>query len=226
MPRRIASHNVYEGLSDSDAGRSVRAVLQKHPDIIGLQEWGRDRRSVLKKFGTVVTFPRLRHLWSRYPDAGYVFVYPLGGQPVGVDAAVFEVVIVRRVLLSSRRKGVRAAYGTEVVLRPRAGGRPVAVLNLHLLAHHDIPANHAAWLEGVKSVAEWVESCAGHDCYVMGDFNHEAVKLDGLRSCCDVKPVATFRGRAIDHIYGRRPLSLVAVINTPSDHDALVVEEG
>lgn len=221
---RLASHNIKVDLPDHSAAAAVRLVLQRNPDVIGLQEWGRSRRSVLAKFGTVVIFPRLRRLWSRYPDAGYVFCYPLGGQPIGVDASRWEVLTVRRILLSAKRPGVRAAYGTELTARPRDGGKTIPVLNLHLLAHLDREQNHDAWLDGIAAVRQWVDSWTGFDRYVMGDFNHAAVPLDGLRSCCSDKPVPTFKGRPIDHIYGPRGLT-AETVHTSSDHNALVVDE-
>lgn len=221
---KIATHNIKVDLPDHTAAAAVRLVLQRNPDVFGLQEWGRSRRDTLKRFGTVVMYPRLRRLFLGYPAAGYVFIYPIGGQPIGVEASLYQVASVRRVLLSKKREGVRAAYGTEVILWPRAGGRTIAVLNLHLLAHHDDPDNLAAWEEGVKAVNEWIESCHGHRIYVMGDFNHAAVPLDGLKSCCSDKPVPTFKGRSIDHVYGPRGFT-AETVHTPSDHDALVVTE-
>lgn len=222
---RLASHNVKVDLPDPDAARAVRLVLQRSPDILGLQEWGRDRRSVLRKFGTVVMFPRLRRLFANYPDAGYVFVYPLGGQPVGFDASRFEVLHVRRVKLSAKRPGVRPTYGTRVKFRKR-GGKTQAVLNVHPVAHHDRPQNALAHLEAVESIREWVESWHGFDRYVMGDMNSRHVALPPLVSCWDGRrdlPTGP-HGGAIDHIYGPRGFESVEVIDTPSDHHAVVAD--
>lgn len=226
MTRRLASHNILVSLPDPRAAAAVRRVLQTGPDIIGLQEWGRSRRSVLKRFGTVVMFPRLRRLWFDYPDAGYVFCYPLGGQPVGVNASEYEVLVVRRKRLSGRRPGVRPTFGTEVQFRKRGGGPTQAVLNVHPVAHHDRPQNAAAHLEAVESIRAWVEDWHGFDKYVMGDMNSRHVALPPLVSCWDGRKALPTgpHGGAIDHIYGPRGFSAVEVVDTPSDHHAVIAD--
>lgn len=223
---RLATHNVKVDLPDPRAAAAVRVVLQRNPDVLGLVEWGRSRRSVLAKFGTVVVFPRLRTLWLAYPDAGYVFCYPIGGQPVGVDASRQEVLAVKRRRLSGKRPGVRPTFGTELHFRSRSDGKMRAVLNVHPVAHHDRPANAEAHAEAVKSIREWVEEWHGYDRYVLGDMNARAVDLPPLKSCWDGRrdqPTGP-HGGAIDHIYGPDGFASVEVIDTPSDHHAVIAD--
>ena len=224
---RLASHNVWVNLDDTHAEHAVSKVLRYRPDIIGLQEWGRSRRTILRDLGRVTAFPRIRyHVGPPHKQAGYVFAYPIGGQPVGVNAAVLEIVAVRRRKLSAKRPGVRATYGTELIAQLRDTGETVAVLNVHPVAHHDRPQNKAAHTEAVESIREWAEEWAGFRRYVMGDMNARNVRIPGLRSCWDGRPAeGTFRGRAIDHIYGIHPFHTVRVVNTTSDHHAVVVDD-
>lgn len=224
---RLASHNVKVDLDDTHAGNSVARVLRTRPDIIGLQEWGRSRRSVLRNLGRVTMFPNLRyHVGPPHQQSGYVFAYPLGGQPIGVNAEKVEIVSVRRIKLSSKRPGVRPTFGTELVCQIRETNETVAVLNVHPVAHHDRPDNKAAHAEAVENIQRWAESWGGFRHYVMGDMNSSRVTIPGLRSCWDGNPAGgTFRGRAIDHIYGRDGFAHAFTVNTRSDHHAVVADE-
>lgn len=224
---RIASHNVLVNLPDHRAAASVEAVLAHKPHLFGLQEWGRSRRKILKSYGKVLLFPRVRfHLGPPHPYAGYVFVYPLGGQPVAVDASRFEVTVAKRRKLSGARDGVRPCYGTEVQVIPREGGKTIAILNVHPVAHHDRPENLAAWEEAIESIREWAEEWAGFRRYVVGDFNKQRVDIPGLISCwAGREDEDTFRDRTIDHIYGPRGFASAFTVNTPSDHHAVLATE-
>lgn len=220
----VATHNVKVDLDDTRAGNSVAAVLRYQPDIIGLQEWGRSRRSILRNLGRVVTFPRIRyHVGPPHKQTGYVFAYPLGGQPVGVRADVIEVVSVRRIKLSAKRPGVRPTFGTELVCQIRETNETVAVLNVHPVAHHDRPENKAAWVEAVESIEDWSDGWAGFRRFVVGDMNKQGHRVDGLVSCWSGRESeGTFRTRTIDEVYATRRADSVHVIHTPSDHDAVI----
>lgn len=223
---RVGTQNVWVNLPDEKAAESVAAVLERRPHIVGLQEWGRSRRTLLKAFGKVVLFPSIRYrVGPPHKAAGYVFAYPLGGQPVGVDAAWGEVISVRRHRLSKKRPGVRATYGTELIVRTRDTRHPetVVVLNVHPVAHHDRPANKAAWREAVGSIEDWADSWHGFRRFVVGDVNKQGLKLHGLKSCWEGrKRRPTFRHRTIDEVYATERAIDVEVIDTPSDHHALI----
>ena len=224
---RIATHNVWVNLDDTHAEHAVAKVLRYEPDIIGLQEWGRSRRSILRDLGRVTVFPKIRyHVGPPHKQVGYVFAYPLGGQPVGVNAAKVEIVAVRRRKLSEKRPGVRPTHGTELIAQLRETNETVAVLNVHPVAHHDRPENKAAHTEAVESIREWAEEWRQFRCYVVGDMNARNVKIPGLRSCWEGRPAeGTFRGRPIDHIYGPHPFGTVRTVNTTSDHHAVVADD-
>ncbi len=232
MTVRIATSNVYVELDNAGAAKALDQVLATDPQILGLQEWSRSRRKILRKKARVVLFPATaRHLRKRglaraYPAAGMVFAYPaLGGQPVGVDAGYGEILSARRILLAKRRGKVRATYGTEVLIRVHATGQLRPVLNLHLLAHHDDPDHAAGWAEGRQSAIDWVESWAGFDALVMGDTNKDLMDLPPLVSCwVGNRHPGTLHGRSIDNIYARSKAGAARTIRTPSDHDAAVAD--
>lgn len=224
---RIGTLNVKVDLDDGKALASLDDMLYAEPDILGLQEWPRDRSTILRQRGTVIMFPRLRRLFRRQPTSGYVFVYPIGGQPVGYDAEKFQLVAVRSHRLARRRFNVRATRGTEVILMRRAGGT-VAVLNTHLVAHHDRPLNAEAWEEGRKAVFRWSLKWIGYRRFVMGDMNKNLTRLGGspgLVSCwAGHAAEPTFRDRVIDHIYGNRLSKAAYVVPTPSDHHGVIAD--
>lgn len=223
---RLITHNILVSLNDTDAASCVQTCLDYDPDIIGLVEVGRGRRNVLAKFGTVIAAPKLRRLFRKAPTDGIVWVYPLGGQPIGVRADKFEVLTVRRLVIAPAAEGVRQTDATEVTLRPRAGGRTIAILNTHPVAHHSRRRNLIAWRRAMVSIDNWADAWSGFPRYVMGDLNKEHVTIDGLVSCRKGNgDLPTFRGRPIDHIFGPRPFADAVTVATKSDHRALVADE-
>lgn len=214
-------------LTDEAAGRTIAEVIARRPAIAGFQETGRSRREVLGRFGQVVVFPRLAQVWRKPPTVGNIFVYPLGGQPVMVDAAKLVLVSVRQVQLSQRRPGVRPTYGTELVATRRRDGETVAVLNVHPVAHLERPENKAAHVEAIDNVVDWADDWDRYRRYVLGDFNQQHVEIPDLVSCWDGRrDQATGPGGGTpDHIFGPNGFEDVEVINTDSDHHAVVADE-
>lgn len=225
MTERLGTHNVLVSLSDDDASSCVETMLKRRPFILGLQEVGRSRRKVLERHARRVRFLVGRRRRARaHPREGYVYAYPpRGGQPLVVDAARGQLVKVRRVKLSRRRRGVRATYGTAGWIR-RRGGRMVRVLNVHPVAHRDRPANAAAAAESKRRIEAWVASCEG-DVYVMGDMNEKLMRLAGMPSCWvgDEDPPGTGPGgHTIDHVYGADEAEWAEVVHTKSDHNGVI----
>lgn len=231
---RLATHNVKITLDDTDAAACLNAVLAYEPDVIGLVEWGRARRKILAATGTVVAAPRLRALFRKHPADGLVWVYPIGGQPVGVRADKYEVLTVRRLVIAPEANGVRQTDATEVVLRDRRTGKRKAILNTHPVAHHNRRANLRSWRRSMQSIDDWADSWTGYDRYVMGDLNKETVRIEGLTSCrVGNGELPTFDSRdrdgdpdrGIDHIFGPRKFADATTVKTESDHRALVADE-
>lgn len=223
---RLITHNILVSLNPADTATCVQTCLDYDPDVIGLVEVGRGKRDVLAKFGTVIAAPRLRALFRKHPTDGIVWVYPLGGQPVGVRADKYEVLTVRRLVISPAADGVRQTDATEVVLRDRRTGKRKAILNTHPVAHHNRRANLRSWRRSMQSIDDWADSWTGYDRYVMGDLNKEAVRIEWLVSCrVGNGDLPTFRGRGIDHIFGPRKFADAITVKTESDHRALVADE-
>lgn len=220
----VATANVLGRLSEQRAREALAATLTHQPTIVGLQEWSRKRKPLLREAGRVRRFPKLRNRPNA--QSGYEWAYPLGGgQPVGVDAAWGHIVAVRSLLLARARDGVRATKGTEALVIEHATGRLHAVLNIHLVAHHHRPANLRAWREGVATVEAWAESWHGLPRWVLGDVNKHDLDLSPLVSCWAgnrLRP--TFANRAIDGVWSDKRATSVTVINTPSDHHSVVAQ--
>lgn len=223
---RLATHNVKVTLDDADAAACLDAVLAYEPDVIGLVEWGRNRRHILARTGMVVAAPRFGRLFRKHPTTGLLWLYPEGGQPVGIRADKAEALTVRRLIIAEAADGVRQTDATEVVVRDRKTGKRKAILNTHPVAHHDRRANRRSWGQAMDSIDDWSESWAGYDRYVLGDLNKARVAIDGLTSCrVGNGELATFNGRPIDHIFGRRKFADAITVKTKSDHRALVADE-
>lgn len=225
---RLATLNVLVKLTDALALIAVETVLEWQPHIVGLQEVGRSRRSALKRLGPVITFPNLRRVLRRRPPMkGWVTVYPLGGQPIVYDAARLSLVSVRRIVLALGRNGVRATYATECVFRDRVTGATVPVLNTHLVAHLHRDRNADANTAALITINEWCKAWDGYPAYVLGDFNKRQVSIRGMVESRRGRrtDLPTFKGRPIDKIFGRRRFVDARVVDTPSDHSALIADD-
>lgn len=222
---KIGTHNVKVSLADKAAAQALAIALATGLVILGLQEWGRGRRRRLAEHATQVRFTALRRRLKDHPVTGFAFAYPrFGGQPVVVDATWGRILSARAVKLSRRRRGVRATYGTEVLILELATGRLWAVLNVHPVAHHDRPANKAAHTEAIQRMEDWVESWHGHARVVLGDMNKRLMRLGQLHSCWEDRPGAGTGpgGSTIDHVYADKAATQAVAIRTPSDHKLVV----
>ena len=57
---RVATANILKTLDDAKAAKALDAVLAERPQIVGLQEWQKNRRAVLASRAAVYRLPRLR----------------------------------------------------------------------------------------------------------------------------------------------------------------------
>ena len=193
-----ATANILKELDNESAARALNKTLRNEPDLVAVQEWGRDRRDLLPD----------EYAWS-------------GGMPIGVHPTWGDLLISRTVLVSRARGDARASRATEaLILR---GRRLHIVLNVHLLAHHDEPANLAGWREGIQWIEDWVAGIQRYQPkvqpWVMGDVNKHNLRIEGLTSCWKGNPLLpTFRERTIDGIWTNKKANAARVIKTPSDH--------
>jgi endonuclease/exonuclease/phosphatase family metal-dependent hydrolase len=222
----VATANILRTLRRGEARAAVEAVLATGPDIVGLQEWGWSRRTLL---------PRTDMSW---------FTPLYGGNPVGVRRDRFEPLSVRRPSLGWVARSDRGArpvpvlpprFATVVTLRDRLLDRPVTVVNYHLVPgvqsqgvyREDRPlltARHATEVSRLRDlVAELVTS--GTVTFAMGDSNFHGLRLTPLTSAWHGReggPGTLGSHRKIDDVFGPGPATTVTLVTTASDHRAVV----
>lgn len=239
---KIATANIKATLSDTAADIALRRVLQTHPDVVCLQEWGNARRRLLDRLPASWddTGNRRPILWNRNRltfEGTHVAILAPGGRV-------------------SKLPGRRAVLGNTIArvsLFVRPDGSRVAVVNYHLPAAVETggrprPSSGAGRLQQhatavVALAALWqAYDQAGYDTYAAGDSNVDhrldarvhhpafpAWRLNnvGAVSCWDGHFPAprdgTHHARLIDGVWADRPASTVRQITTASDHDAVVV---
>lgn len=226
---RVATANVKVGLGATKSATCLTRMLAADPQVLALIEWGWRRRTVFGKHATAYRFPRLRKAFRfTHPTSGYVYTYPLiGGIPAVVDASWGEIVGCRKVPSSTKHGRVGGRTATELIVRRRSDGVPVAFRLVHLHAHHDDPNHLAAWREGKDASTEWARSWGGFPRFVLGDMNKPLYRLPGLVSCWLRRDkVATGpHGGTIDHVYAPVPADRVVAVRIPSDHPVGVVAD-
>lgn len=223
---RLVTANILKTLPDKQATEALAIVLGKRPQIVALQEWGSGRGKILRGAGSFTRLPRVRRRMLS-PVDGYAFAAPVtGGPPIGVDATWGEILLVRSIGLAEKRLADRATKGVEAVIREHATGQIHAVLNIHLLAHHDRPEQLRAWNEGVGSVQAWAKSWTGYPRWVLGDVNRHLLDLPPLVSCWHRHPAEKTgpHGGTIDGVWGNEAADDVRAFRTGSDHAGVVAD--
>lgn len=242
----VASANVLCTLGADAARESLRAVLDQRPDLVGLQEWTASRRRLLGETGPVRTvWPGRRVRGGSIDGAGYLWLAPAaGGCPVGLLAERFALVEGWTRVLGGVGRSDRAArpvpllpprVATVVVARDRLLDRTVALVDYHLTPgvqargryRDDRPLLVARHREEVRRLGRLVEEllAAGHATYAVGDSNLHGLRLPGLTSAWEGREdgPGTFGHRQIDDVHGPSRAVEVTLLETPSDHRALLV---
>lgn len=225
---RVATANIYSGLTADQAEAAVRAVLRTG-DVaaIGLQEWRRSRDRILARF------------------YGFDFRRPVtGGGPIGLNHGRYHHVRTRGIVLAApgrvdrspgRRRFLGASIATLVIADDQLTGDRVAFVNYHLTAEvqrgdgyrHDRPlrvARHRREVRRLEALIARLEA-AGLTVYALGDSNFHGLRLAGVTSAWAGRaPRGTHKGgkRAIDDVHGPGPADDVELVATDSDHDAVV----
>ena len=228
MSSVVATANILCALRPAAAGEALRVVLDSGPDLVCLQEWSWRRRRLLR--GT-----------------GYHWVAPLlGGCPVGARAGRYDLVESSTRLLAGPGRSDRGArplpvaparLATVAVVRDRDTGDLVSVVSFHLtpgvqrrgVYRADRPhlvgrhRRETATLE--RLVAE--QQRLGRTVHAGGDSNLHGFRLAGLTSAWDGDAGKGLGGslgrRRIDDVHGPGPALDVRLLDTPSDHRAVVV---
>ncbi|MEZ5097214.1 MAG: hypothetical protein R2731_14590 [Nocardioides sp.] len=224
----VATANVLGSLARADARLAVAAVLARDPDLVGLQEWSPRRVGLLGE-------------WASYRWLSA----PLGGCAVGVRADRYAVRRRRLVPLGppQRADNPDRWWGLEpprlalaVSLVERATALRVGMVSFHLTPgvqrrgryRDDRPAlvdRHRREVTRLSSLV--ARLIAHHDrVYAVGDSNFDGLALPGLVSCWvgrESHPGTLGPRRHVDDVLGLGPADSVELVETPSDHRAVVV---
>ena len=222
----VATANVLDALDRVAARAAVETVLAEEPDLVGLQEWGWWRRSLL-------------------PQTDYAWFTPLyGGNPVGARRDRFTFLGARVRLLAGIGWSDRGARPLPVLpprvvtvarLHDRLRDRTVSLVDFHLVpgaqAHGryrtDRPllaARHAREVRRLRGLVS-DQVAAGHVTYAVGDSNFHGLRLPGLTSAWEARDDASGTlgpTRRVDDVFGPGPAVTVTLLETASDHRAVV----
>jgi hypothetical protein len=223
----VVTANVLCSLPRAPARTALRTVLAERPDLVALQEWSARRRGLLGE------------------AADYAWVSPvLGGCAVGARRERFEVLHGRARLLGGlglADRGTRlvpvlpARFAAVAVLRDRRSNVVVTVVSFHLVPgvqrrgvyRADRPRlveRHRAERAALEAVVrEHLD--LGREVYAAGDSNFDGFSLAGLTSAWDGRregPGTLGSDRKIDDVLGPGPAVSVRLLETPSDHRAVL----
>lgn len=229
MTTRAATANVFKGLDHDKAAHALAEVLAYSPDLGGLQEWGKQRDSILKA-ARAYDFAR--------NDAG--------GGPVFWRRDRYGLVRCRAVVLArrsfvghltGRKSTLPDNIATLAILCDDQDGREVAAINAHLDAEvqtggkYRTDKEHRPRVRRHKRQVRRLERLVrrqqrkGRRVFVFVDGNFDGLELDGLTSCWDGQPhMGTLGKRAVDIVFSGQKSRLVQTVVTGSDHKAVVAD--
>ncbi len=247
MTTVVVSANLLYTLPAAAARTALETVLAEQPDLVGLQEWYLPRLPLLRRTGDVRLEPShglLRVPASRRPRYHWIATIA-DGNVVGARADRFDVVAGRSVVLTGPGPSDRPDrfLGTEPprlaavgIFRDRQVGRTVALISYHLVPgveargeYRDdrplIVARHRREVRRIESLVAELGR-AGHTVYAVGDANFHLQRIAGLTSAWEGREndPGTFGSavRKLDDVHGPGPASEVRLIESPSDHRAVL----
>ena len=218
----VATANVLDTLAPADAAAALAQVLAHRPDVVGLQEWGRARRALLRV------------------DDDYTWVSPAyGGNAVGVRSDRYRVLGWRLAPLGGVARADRGArpvpvlpprVATTVRLHDRRLDHDVTVIDYHLVPgvqsrgayRHDRPLLTARHRSEVRRLGALVrrELATGAVVHALGDSNFDGLELPGLVSAWEGRrddPAGTLgSSRKIDDVHGPGPATEVVHRSMPA----------
>ncbi len=222
----VATANVRGTLSRVDARAAVETVLREEPHLVGLQEWGWSRRSLL---------PRTDYAW---------FTPIYGGNAVGARRDRYALLGARVHALAGIGRSDRGArplpvlaprVATVAVLNDRLLDRTVSIIDYHLVPgvqargsyRADRPLLTARHAREVRPLQALVGAAlaAGHVTFAVGDSNFHGFRLPGLTSAWEGRsesPGTLGASRRVDDVFGPGPAAAVTLLGTASDHKAVL----
>lgn len=244
----VVSANILFKLPSQQARQALRLVFEQGPDLIGLQEWYAVRAGLLRQSGTVRTVPGLPFalpLPRRRPPV-YHWVTSLAcGNVVGARADRYDLLEADAVLLSGIGKSDRPdrllgteppRFATVGVFRDRRTEKTVTMMSFHLAPGvekrgayiEDRPimqGRHRQETERLEALVA-AHQAKGREVYAVGDSNFDGYRLTGLTSAWEGREDAPgtigTRDRKLDDVFGPGPATSVRLLETPSDHRAVV----
>jgi hypothetical protein len=241
----VATFNVQETLCASDALLALGQVLERSPDVIGLQEWHLRRWPLLRAAGSVRPAPWVRLLRTSV-EADFTWrAAPVGGCVIGIRQDRFELRSCTAHVLSwpGRADRCEGGLGVEagrvavvVRCRDRSSGRLVALIGYHLVHgvqlgvgyRPDRPRLVARHRREVSRLGGLVTRLReeGDEVIAFGDSNYHGFRLPCLVSAWSKSGggPGTLGRRRVDDVHAPTPPRSINVIKTRSDHDAVVVQ--
>lgn len=235
MPR-VASVNLVYTLTGAQFEKGLRAALKDWPHLVALQEAGPNRDAIIERVSA---------------EVGYAWARAEGGGVVMWKADRYRLRRCRPVVLAGvelvghlpgRKSKLPASVATEVSLDDLASKDPdggvTVVLNYHLTAevqdmrggggYKKDPAHALRVLRHQREKYRLgkrarMHKRRGRDVYPVGDGNFDGMKLRGFVNCWKGRSGGTLGGRAVDIVFAKTKPAKLWTVETPSDHDALIV---
>lgn len=227
---RVGTANIRDTLPADKAERSLRKVLAAKPTMLTLPEWTSRRRPILEAIRREGDYR-----WAR-PEGG--------GAPLVYDAR-FTLRSARTVKISplafvgrlpGRKSTLPPSLASVYVLEDEDGDE-YACIGFHFTAEVQKGKGYRRTLSHARRVARHKleryrvgriasrQRKKGRRPFPAGDTNFEGMEIDGLKSCWDGRrSPGTLGNRTVDVVYGDRRATDVDVIETDSDHDAVIAE--
>lgn len=233
MPK-VASINLVYTLSDEAFEAGLRKVLARRPDLVALQEAGRNRDRILERVSKAMGYE-----WCRPVSPNGDPTMPVMWRNCYRVRSCRPVRLARREFvghLPGRKSRLPASWATEVILDELGTSRQTALINFHMTAEVQFGAGYRKdrghrlrvnrhrrerWRLGRR--ARWNKR-RGRRTFAAGDGNYDGIKLRGFVNCWMGRSGGTLDHRAVDVVFAATRGKHLSTIETPSDHDALVVD--
>jgi hypothetical protein len=220
-------------------------VLALEPDLVGLQEWYPRRWPILGRTGRVSLVPGLG-LPAPRNATPYLWNVPLvGGCVIGARVDRFELLSCGTRLLSRPGFSDRELHhrtlepgrvATVATYRDLLVGLTVCLVNFHLVSgvqadgsyRQDRPVlvkRHQHEVQALRAIVR-DQQARGHVVHATGDSNFDGLRIDGLTSAWDGRdnhPGTLGPRRKVDDVHGPGQAEAVTLVETGSDHRAIVV---
>ncbi|HEY0643208.1 MAG TPA: hypothetical protein VGD39_07305 [Nocardioides sp.] len=226
----VATANILDRLDRDRAAEALASVLERGPDVVGLQEWGLTRRRIL-----------------RAHDA-YAWVAPLyGGNVVGFRRDRFALLGHALHLVGGMGLADRGARPIRILpprattlvrLLDRVTGSATTVIDYHLVPGAQARGSYRAdrprlvgrhRSETGRLGALVTRRLADGDVVIaVGDSNFDGFELPGLVSAWSGRrddPAGTLGSkRKVDDVFGAVAATAVSLVRTASDHAAVLAQ--